>query len=198
MHERTSEGSAHDRDPRVLDEERLRRLIRELDDVARQHVPWYDSNALDPGIALLELLAYAADSLAHYQTQIADEAYLQTQPTLGASRVAVTIDGSPWRDVPSLEKSGPGDAVYVADRDVDGSVTVRFGDGQHGRRPPTGAVVVATYRRGAHGARALVTIRWPPQPALALEVHANSALIRFARPRQSWRDCLSSWFGGRG
>ena len=181
----------------MLDEERLRRLVRELDDVARQHVPWYDSNTHDPGIALLELLAYAADSLAHYQTQIADEAYLQPQPTRGESRVAMTIDGSAWRDVPSFEKTGPDDAVYVANRGVDGSVTIRFGDGQHGRRPASGAVVVATYRRSAQEARALVTIRWPPKPTLALEVHANSAGIRFAQP-QSWRDCLSRWFGGRG
>jgi hypothetical protein len=106
----------------------------------------------------------------------------------------VTVEGSPWREVVSLRSCGPGDAVYVADREADGSVTVRFGDGQHGRRPSAGAQVAATYVKGGGRARAVVIIPWPAEPPLALEVQTNSTRISFAPTRRSWRDYLTRWF----
>ena len=39
---------------------------------------WTDANEHDPGITLMELLAYVADELSSYQDQIAGEAYLET------------------------------------------------------------------------------------------------------------------------
>ncbi len=85
----------------ALDEDRLRRLVRELDAVVRRELPWYAGNEQDPGVALLDLLAFVGDTLATYEARIADEGHLQHPHTLGGSRVAVTIDGSPWREVPA-------------------------------------------------------------------------------------------------
>jgi len=176
----------------VLDDDRLRRLVRELEPVVRRELPWYDGNQRDPGIALVELLAFVGDSLTDYQSRLADEAYLPTR-----SHLAVTVDALPWREVAALESSGPADHVYVVNRSDDGSASLRFGDGQHGQRPSAGAQVAATYRTGAGGNRTTVTIRWPAEPPLALEVHAGAARISFAPPRRSWRHCLARLFGRR-
>lgn len=40
---------------------------------------WTDANDNDPGIAVLEALAYLADALASYQGQIAEEQRLRTR-----------------------------------------------------------------------------------------------------------------------
>ena len=177
--------------PRGLDDDRLKQLVRDLEAIVRRELPWYDGNQHDPSIALIELLAFLGDTLAEYQSRLAGETYLETR-----SRLLVTIGGSPWREVASLESSGPRDRVYVVDRGADGSATVRFGDGQHGKTPPAGARVHATYGPGARGNRAAVTIRWPPTPPLALEIHAGHGRISFAPPRRSWRDCLARLLGG--
>ncbi len=176
----------------MLDDDRLRRLLRDLEAVVRRELPWYDGNEQDPGLALLELLAFVGDRLTDYQFRLADGAYLPTR-----SRLAVTVDALPWREVAALESSGPGDRVYVVNRSDDGSARLRFGDGQHGQQPKAGAQVAATYRTGAGGNLAAVTIRWPAEPPLALEVHAGAERISFAPPRRSWRDCLARLFGGR-
>ena len=189
----------------VLDEDRLRRLVRELHAVVKRDLPWYEGSPdNDPGIALVELFAFVGDALLVYQSRAADEAYLRSHRTwglilhnvLGTSPLVVTVDGSRWREVPSLASHGPDDAVYVADRGADGSFTVRFGDGQRGRRPAAGAQVAATYRNGG-GAGVIATILWPPTPPLSLEVHASSERISLAPARRSWRDCLTRWFVAR-
>jgi hypothetical protein len=167
----------------VLDEERLRRLVRELDAVVRRELPaWTAHNAHDLGTTLLELVGFLGDTLANYMDRIADEAYLQMS---GGSRVTVCIDGSQWGKVVSLESSGRDDTVYVIDEGADGSAAIHFGDGQQGRRPRTGAHVTATYRvgTGVVGNRVVVTILWPPKAPLDLEVHASAAGISFAPPK---------------
>ena len=176
---------------RGLDDDRLKRLVRDLKPIVRRELPWYDSTQHDPSVALVELLAFLGDTVTEYQLRVAGEADLETRP-----RLLVTVDSSTWREVGSLESSGPGDSVYVVDRGADGSATVRFGDGQHGKTPPAGGRVHATYGTGASGNRAAVTIRWPPVPPLALEIRAGHGRIRFAPPRRSWRDCLARLLGG--
>jgi len=158
---------------RGLDDDRLKRLVHDLEAIVRRELPWYDGNQHDPSIALIELLAFLGDTLAEYQSRLAGETYLETR-----SRLLVTIGASPWREVASLESSGPGDHVYVVDRGA-------------------GAWVAATYRTGAGGNVATVTIRWPPAPPLALEIQAGPGRISFAPPRRTWRDCLARLFGGR-
>jgi hypothetical protein len=50
-----------------------------------------------------------------------------------------------WTEVPSLAASGPDDRHFTLDRETG---EIRFGDGEHGRRPATGSTVEATYRSG--------------------------------------------------
>src|SRR5215475_64256 len=177
--------------PAVLDEDRLRRLTSELVAVIRREVPWYDSNTRDPGVMLVDLFAFVGDLLSQHEERLADNAYLGTS---GRARIAITVGGLPWREVASLQGAGPDDAVYVVTRQDDGSATVRFGDGQTGRRPPTGDRVSAAYRQGAGNGHAPASVVWPPEPPLALKAHAVEHRMRFAPVRRSWLDCLVSLF----
>jgi hypothetical protein len=53
---------------------------------------WSDRRLHDPGITLLELLAYAADQLAAYADQVAAEARLQTRrPTAIAAGAGILV-----------------------------------------------------------------------------------------------------------
>ena len=61
----------------------------------------------------------------------------------------VYVDGSPWTRVSSLTQAGPTDDVYVQSQNADGSVTISFGDGNHGALLPAGTNnVFATYLKG--------------------------------------------------
>lgn len=55
--------------------------------------------------------------------------------------VAVVVAGERWRAVPDLREAGPNDRVYEARLEDDGSMSLRFGDGRHGARPPRGGQV---------------------------------------------------------
>ena len=59
--------------------------------------------------------------------------------------ITVRVDDQDWRRVPNFDAAGPDDAVYVLDPEAG---TVRFGDGQHGRRPPPGSVVTISSGSG--------------------------------------------------
>ena len=65
---------------------------------------------------LLEMLALQVEVLARYMEQIYDEAYVETAGSSGQFR--------------------PGMGYVVTTHD-DGTLTVTFGDGARGRRPPT-------------------------------------------------------------
>ncbi|MDX1530745.1 MAG: putative baseplate assembly protein, partial [Rhodothermales bacterium] len=66
-----------------------------------------------------------------------------------ASTLEVRVDGVRWQEVPTLYEQPATARVYVTRRADDGTVTVRFGDGLHGARLPTGSEnVTATYRTG--------------------------------------------------
>ena len=129
----------------MLDTDRLRRLAGALEAVARRAPPGLDANREDLGGILADLLAIVGDVLSDFQALVNSEAYLRSQ---GTSQPAVTVDGSLWRGVTGLDSAGPGDAVYVAEQGADGSFTLRFGDGQHGRRLPPGARVIVVYQEG--------------------------------------------------
>ena len=63
--------------------------------------------------------------------------------------ISVTVGGERWRPVPDLDRAGPNDRVYVTRTSGDGSLEIRFGDGTHGSRPPTGEISVrARYQVG--------------------------------------------------
>jgi hypothetical protein len=63
-------------------------------------------------------------------------------------RLEVTVGGERWRAVATLDECGPDDPCFLLRIADNGSATLRFGDGQHGRRPPRGASVEAAYRHG--------------------------------------------------
>jgi len=66
-------------------------------------------------------------------------------------RIDLEIDGEVWRRVASLRSSGPEDPHYEVRVNADGTATVTFGDGEHGRRLPTGSdKIIATYRPSKH------------------------------------------------
>jgi len=74
--------------------------------------------------------------------------------------LSVGVDGEEWTEVAELATAGPDDKVFVS---AEGSIT--FGDGIHGRRPPEGATVQATYREGrgeAGNVRVSIAVQWPP------------------------------------
>ena len=76
-----------------------------------------------------------------------------------AARPAITLDGTlltatePWRPQSDLLGSDGDAAEFVVEIEDDGTATLRFGDGVHGRRPQTDTSFTATYRvgNGANG-----------------------------------------------
>jgi hypothetical protein len=61
---------------------------------------------------------------------------------------ATSDDGETWSPQPDLLTSDGTDRVFVPEIEYDGSVFLRFGDGQHGMAAETGLSYAATYRVG--------------------------------------------------
>ena len=114
------------------------------DAMAPQSPDWTGFGPHDPGITVLELLAYALDAAVSYTTidheraaravaRISDAASRLEVPVA----VDVTVDGDRWTHVARLDDVGPEDRVFSLD--PDGRVV--FGDGVHGQRPAAGGRV---------------------------------------------------------
>ena len=72
-----------------------------------------------------------------------------TAPGGAESTLQIRVNDLLWHEVPTLFERGPRERIYTTELADDGKVTVRFGDGEHGARLPSGAQnVKATYRRG--------------------------------------------------
>jgi hypothetical protein len=79
----------------------------------RESKEWTDHNQSDPGITFLELFAYFAESLSHYQDEIAAEARLKTQRRIAVA-LLVVVSLAVWRcSVPRRCRDGraPRDGV---------------------------------------------------------------------------------------
>jgi hypothetical protein len=63
------------------------------------------------------------------------------------AEVEVWVDDQRWRQVESLVEAGPRERVYAVDQG-EGQATIRFGDGERGRRPAAGATIRAALRQG--------------------------------------------------
>jgi hypothetical protein len=100
-----------------------------------------ESQADNPVRLLLEMFALQVDVLARYLERIYDEAYLETEGSSGQLR--------------------PGIGYVVTTHD-DGTLTVEFGDGAHGRRPPTDFDPVAVRYQKVAGQ---ITIKRRVRPA---------------------------------
>lgn len=172
--------------PEPRTSERLRALTADIVTMVRRHAPdWTDENDADPGVTLIQLLAWLADALSDYQDHAAGEAALDTRRKLARiahhvvsdARMVVTVDGDIWRPVPGP----PGredDRSYVVETGDDGSSTIRFGDGVTGARPPSGSEVAASYRYGSGATGHTVTVRWPPE-GRGLTVELAPAAVTF-------------------
>ena len=72
-----------------------------------------------------------------------------TQPSGVRADLEISVEGRVWRQVGSLNDSGPTDAHYTVCMTEEGYVKVTFGDGIHGRRLPSGVNNIrASYRVG--------------------------------------------------
>jgi hypothetical protein len=60
-----------------------------------------------------------------------------------------------WTEVADLSVAGPKDAVFAVSADTG---VIRFGDGEHGRRPAKGATVRVSYFHGARLSRQDLTV----------------------------------------
>lgn len=178
-----------------MTDERVRALIREVADVVARYRPnWTARPDEDPGIVLLDLVGWLADTLIEYQTHVAGEAALGTRRRLGlllhhglsGTSPVITVDGVRWEPVAAGTSGAGGNRVYVVEPGADGATTLVFGDGRRGAPPPAdGTEVAATYRFGA-GARGLtVTCPWPPEPqALTVRLDRRNIVFEPPRPRR--------------
>ena len=57
----------------------------------------------------------------------------------------LSVDGEQWKRVAHLDCFTPDDKVYVVDAETG---AVKFGDGEHGEKPPSGSRINAAYRYG--------------------------------------------------
>jgi hypothetical protein len=72
-----------------------------------------------------------------------------SQPSGVAAAIEVTVAGQIWAQKGALDDSEPADPHYTVQLTEDGYLRIGFGDGEHGRRLPTGTNnVVVTYRTG--------------------------------------------------
>ena len=104
---------------------------------------WTDTADSDPGVALLQLFAFVGDLLSSHSERLAAEAHL------GGGRrneIEVEVDGHPWHQVTDLAGSGAEDPHYLVSRRDDGASVIEFGDGVHGRRPPSNNSIGVRYR----------------------------------------------------
>jgi hypothetical protein len=76
--------------------------------------------------------------------------YLTAPVSSGAqSTLQVWVNNLRWQGAPNLLTAGTADRVYTTSVNPAGNTVVRFGDGTHGERPPTGqANIRAVYRKG--------------------------------------------------
>ncbi len=151
-------------------DDRLTLLLRTLREQAASAEPaWTNTNDADPGVTLVSLLAYLSEQLESRSAEL-PAASRSEAARIGEqlarldpddAPIRVQIDREPWHPVSDLATAAPDAAVFALDAE-DG--TIRFGDGIHGRRPPEGASVSATYRSGSGasgGVTTTVTGRWP-------------------------------------
>lgn len=73
-----------------------------------------------------------------------------TQSSGVAAAIEVSVGGQIWSQQPTLDDSGPSDAHYTVHITEEGYLRLTFGDGEHGRRLPTGTNNLrVSFRAGA-------------------------------------------------
>ncbi|NOZ93247.1 MAG: hypothetical protein GXP47_00710 [Acidobacteria bacterium] len=86
------------------------------------------------------------DSVSRSDGRPSQVFFVQYPPVVTGTQT-VTVAGAAWTETPDLAVAGPDDMVYELDT-LTGEL--RFGDGVHGRIPPAGASLRASYESGPH------------------------------------------------
>ena len=115
--------------------------------------------------------------------------------------VDILIDGEAWNEVDTFENRTPDEPVYVLDRTAG---IVLFGDGKHGRKPPAGSRITATYRTGGGSTGNILSFTW-----MVTDPHLHKALSAtvttlpdsfqlsiYQGNAQSWRWKFAAWLCG--
>jgi hypothetical protein len=76
--------------------------------------------------------------------------YVHSSAPGGAeSTLQVRVNDLLWHEAPTFFERGPRERIFTTELAADGTTTIRFGDGVHGARLPSGSQnVTASYRRG--------------------------------------------------
>jgi hypothetical protein len=143
-------------------------LTQALDRTMRDHAPgWTDRNDADPGITMLEILAYLAKELQFHRGPVAGgsgassrivqalDAYEDDDP------IVVRVNGEQWERVRAIGDAPPDASVFTFDETTG---IIAFGDGVHGRVPERGSTISARYQTGGGAEmRTSFTVRstWP-------------------------------------
>ena len=107
--------------------------------------------AASHGETVRELLGSGDATRSYQELELKQKplTYVTAPPSGAQSTLDVRVGEVRWHEVGSLLGLGPRDRVYTTRRADDGTVTVQFGDGRTGARPPTGQNNLrATYREG--------------------------------------------------
>ncbi len=123
----------------------------------------------------------AVQSNQVFLLKVADVSFIadSTQTTGVRADIAVRVDGAEWKQVSTLNDSGPTDAHYVVRMTEDGNVLIEFGDGTNGRRLPTGSNNVRVAFREGNGVGGNIPAGSLTKPA---KPHALVATIRQLTP----------------
>jgi len=82
-----------------------------------------------------------------YSTGRPSQTFYVRYPPVITDTQTITVAGTAWTEVEDLSAAGPDDTVYEFDPQ---SGEIRFGDGVHGRIPPAGDLILASYESGPH------------------------------------------------
>jgi alpha-N-arabinofuranosidase len=86
------------------------------------------------------------DSVSYSEGRPSQVFYVRYPPVVTGTQI-ITVSGVAWAEVADLSSAGPDEAAYAFDPQRG---EIRFGDGEHGRVPPTGALILAGYESGPH------------------------------------------------
>jgi hypothetical protein len=165
-------------------------LARALNRTMAAHAPgWSDRNDHDPGVTILEVLAYLSENLPYHvkpedrQNPLSriDAMHDDSEPFV------VHVNGQRWKRVSTLAEAAPGDRVFFVDA---ATGTITFGDGVRGRAPEPGNTISARYRQGGAGNTSLtVRTTWPLSDEafrISVRKHGTIQLETCAMLLESW------------
>jgi len=143
-------------------------LTTALNRTMADHAPgWTDRSGADPGITLLEIMAYLAESVL-YRIGVVPGGSTVASRIVGAldayddpDPIVVRVNGERWQRVRAIADAPPGAGVFT----LDGATgVIAFGDGIHGCLPEPGSTISVRYRdRDSQEGNTSVAVRatWP-------------------------------------